>query len=265
MSDDVRTQPGATPVSPSGILIVDKPKGFTSMDVCAKVRGRLRRGGAPKRVKVGHGGTLDPMATGLLVLLIGKATTLCDAIMAGVKEYDAEIDLSRRSTTDDAEGEVTPNPCCLTEGFVPPDDAAVRALLPRFVGTIMQRPPAFSALNVGGVRAYALARKGRPPELPARPVLVHEIELTSYAWPIARVRVVCGKGTYIRSLARDLGAALLGSSGNDSAGGMLTALRRTRVGRYSIADALTFESIPDPLREGDLRPIPSAEELRGAP
>jgi tRNA pseudouridine55 synthase len=229
--------------TPAGLLLVDKPTGPTSMDVCARVRWKLRQAGAPKRIKVGHGGTLDPMATGLLVVMVGKATKLCDTVMAGEKEYEATIDLSHRSTTDDAEGELT-----AVAVATPPSEAMLRDALSRFVGTIMQVPPNFSALHVGGQRAYDLAREGKAVQLAARPVTVHAIELLDYAFPNVRVRIACGKGTYIRSIARDLGPAL-------GTGGMLTALRRTQVGRWHVRDATGMDSLPERLTQGDLLPI----------
>lgn len=227
----------------SGLLLVDKPTGPTSMDVCARVRWRLRQGGAPKRIKVGHGGTLDPMATGLLVLMVGKATKLCETVMAGEKEYEATIDISRRSTTDDAEGELT-----FVDVASPPTRAMVSLALTNFVGTIMQVPPNFSALHIGGERAYDLAREGKPVQLAARPVTVHAIDLLHYEWPLATVRIACGKGTYIRSIARDLGTAL-------STGGMLTALRRTQVGRWHVRDAALMDSLPAVMTQADLLPL----------
>jgi tRNA pseudouridine55 synthase len=231
--------------TPTGLLLIDKESGFTSMDVCAIVRGRLRRSGAPKRIKVGHGGTLDPLATGLLVVLVGKATPLCDRIMVGQKEYQATIDLSRHSTTDDAEGALTE----ATVSRVPTPDEVRRAVA-GFVGVIQQRPPQFSAMSVGGRRAYDLARAGKQVELPARPVRVDSFEIRAYEWPRVEVTVVCGKGTYIRSLARDLGAAL-------GTGGMLTALRRTRVGAFSVEHARQLGELPEPLGQADLLPIPA--------
>jgi tRNA pseudouridine55 synthase len=231
------------PPTPEGLLLIDKEAGHTSMDVCAIVRGCLRKGGAPKRIKVGHGGTLDPMATGLLVVMIGKATRLCEVLMAGEKEYEATVDLSQRSTTDDAEGELTAVPV-----QQPPGEDGVIAAIARLTGTIMQRPPQFSAMSVGGRRAYDLARAGKHVELAARPVVVRDFELRRYAWPLLEVRVVCGKGTYIRSLARDLGG-LLGT------GGMLTALRRTRVGRFSVDNAVTIGAVPTPLLQAGLIPL----------
>ncbi len=234
------TQPAPTP---AGLLLVDKEPDFTSMDVCAIIRTRLRRGGAPKRIKVGHGGTLDPMATGLLVVMVGKATGLCNTVMAGEKGYTATVDLSRISTTDDAEGEVRE-----VHVDAPPALAAVEKALGSLTGEIMQRPPVFSAMKLGGRRAYDLAREGKPVELAARGVTVHEIRVLRYAWPELEISVRCGKGVYIRSLARDLGP-LLGT------GGMLTALRRTRVGRWSIEGAKKLGELSDVLGQADLLPL----------
>lgn len=227
-----------------GMLIIDKPKGWTSMDVCARVRARLRRGGAPKRVKVGHTGTLDPMATGVLVVLVGRATRLCDRLMADEKVYETTIDLSKRSSTDDAEGAI--EEIALLRA---PTEDEVRETLDRFVGTVQQRPPAYSALHVGGRRAYDLAREGRPVDLPARPVRIDEIVVLAYGFPNLSIRVTCGKGTYIRSLGRDIGAVL-------GAGGMLTALRRTRVGAYDLSMARSPDNLPEELTRGDLQPAP---------
>lgn len=236
--------------TPQGVLVVNKSGGFTSMDVCAIVRSRLKRGGAPKRVKVGHAGTLDPMATGVLVVMVGKATRMSDAMMLGEKEYLAEVDLSRRSDTDDAEGNVSE---VVLEREVPTHEE-VGGALAGFVGEIMQRPPAFSALKVGGRKSYDLARAGKAVELAARPVMIHEARLEAYAWPLARVWVRCGKGTYIRSLARDLGAGL-------GVGGMLTALQRTRVGAWTLAMSATLDELPQTLLQEHLT---SVGEVGGA-
>lgn len=238
--------PSAAPVSPTGLLIIDKQPGFTSMDVCAIIRARLRRAGAPKGVKVGHGGTLDPLATGVLVLLIGKATRLCDQIMATRKTYVTTIDLSRLSTTDDEAGVCTP---------IDPTLRATRGdierILPRFIGTIDQRPPAYSAINVGGRRSYELAREGTPIELAPRKVEIHDIRVDAFDWPKLSIVVECGKGVYIRSLARDLGAAL-------GVGGMLSSLRRTASGQFSIEQAVRLDQLPDKLAQADLLPLPSS-------
>lgn len=234
MADD-----GAAPTI-TGILVIDKPTGRTSMDVCRAVRRRLIAGGAPKRIKVGHGGTLDPLATGVLVVLIGRATRLCDRIMAGEKRYTAEVDLSRTSTTDDEEGEAT-----TIDVPHPPSRADIENSLRGFVGRIMQRPPAYSAMKVGGRRAYKLARAGGQVRLEPRPVEIHEIAVVDYQWPRLVLDIRCGKGTYIRSLARDLGEAL-------GTGGMLGALRRTRVGPHRVEDATSLDDLPDALDPGRL-------------
>lgn len=218
-----------------GVLVIDKPLGLSSMQVCAIVRGKLRAGGAPKRVKVGHGGTLDPLASGVLVVLVGRATKRCDQVMAGVKGYETTIDLSRLSSTDDLEGEMT------DVGVAsPPNAEQVRAACERWIGDVMQAPPAYSAIKVNGQRAYKMARRGEEVKLDARPIRIDSIEVLSYEWPMLTVRVVCGKGTYIRSLGRDIGSEM-------GVGGVLTALRRTRVGRFTIEQAVTLESLPDPM------------------
>jgi tRNA pseudouridine55 synthase len=205
-----------------------------------EVRRRLVAAGAPKRVKVGHGGTLDPLATGLVVILVGKATRLCDRIMGGRKRYVATIDLSRTSTTDDREGQIAE-----VRVAAPPTREQVAAAVRTFVGTIQQRPPAHSAIWVDGRRAYHLARKGQLDQLPARPVQVHHINLLDYLWPRLTIDVTCGKGTYIRSLARDIGAAL-------GTGGMLDALRRTEVEPFTIEQARPPGALPDRLTQTDL-------------
>ncbi len=234
--------PGAP--TPTGLLLIDKETGYTSMDVCAIVRTRLRRAGAPKRIKVGHGGTLDPLATGLLVILVGKATPLCNQIMAGEKEYLATVDLSRTSDTDDEEGPT--HPAIVT---APPTRDQLLAALATLTGTIQQRPPAFSAIKSGGRRAYDIARGGGEVDLPARPVTVHAIDLVDYTFPICTLRIRCGKGTYIRSMARDLGPLL-------KTGGMLTSLRRTRIGQWSIDHARTLGDLPQQLTQTDLLTVP---------
>jgi tRNA pseudouridine55 synthase len=217
-----------------GLLVIDKPLNITSMGVCSVVRGRLKAGGAPKRVKVGHGGTLDPLASGVLVVLIGKATKMCDEIMAGVKGYRTTVDLSQVSTTDDLEGdktEVLPDEIPTLEAI---QDACVL-----WTGDVQQTPPPYSAIKVNGQRAYALARKGEKVELKARTVSIESIEIVEYNWPMLTIDVVCGKGTYIRSLGRDIGKVV-------GAGGMLTALRRTSVGAFTLDRAVTLEEVPNP-------------------
>lgn len=244
--------PGSTPC-PSGLLIIDKPAGWTSMDVCARVRALVRRGGAPKRSKVGHAGTLDPFATGLLVVLVGKATRLSNWLMTGEKEYTAEIDLSRVSDTQDPTGTIRPVDVDAVPGAGDVERAAAG-----LTGLIQQRPPIHSAMSVGGVRAYHLARRGEISELPARPVTVHEFRIDSFQWPEVRVFIRCGKGTYIRSLARDLGTAL-------GVGGMLTSLRRLRVGEFSVDLARSMDSLPSVIGQADLLPMPVVPDDGGDP
>ncbi|TVQ61268.1 MAG: tRNA pseudouridine(55) synthase TruB [Phycisphaerales bacterium] len=245
MSEHDQTRPERASVTPptpgpTGVLLIDKTLGHTSASVCNNIKRRLRRGGAPKRVKVGHGGTLDPLASGVLVVLIGKATRCSAQVMGGAKTYEASVDLSCVSPTDDLEGETT-----VIDVPSPPSEADVRAACARFVGEIQQRPPAHSAMRIDGTRAYKLARSGQGPQLAARPVRIDRCELTEYAWPIARLEIDCGKGTYIRSLARDLGESL-------GTGGVLAGLRRTRVGMFTIDRAKRVDDLAEVLTEADL-------------
>lgn len=235
---------------PVGLLLVDKPADarVSSARVVAAVKRRLIAAGAPRRVKVGHAGTLDPLASGLLIVLVGRgATRLCGELMAGEKEYEARVDLSHASATDDYEGPLLANPALPSE----PTRADVDRVLSGFVGTIMQRPPAFSAMKVGGKRAYAEARRGREVELAARPVVVHAIETIGYKHPMLDVRIRCGKGTYIRSMARDIGVALTGNAA------CLAALRRTAVGPYRVERATRLDALPERLTQADLLPVPT--------
>jgi len=223
----------------NGLLVIDKPLGRSSASICAEIR--RRTSGA----KVGHAGTLDPLATGVLLLCLGRATKAVPALMATSKRYQAEVDLSAFSTTDDLEGERT-----VVEVAAPPSEEAVREALTGFVGEIDQRPPVYSAVHVEGERAYKRARRGAADERPpARRVTIHGIELHDYAWPRLTIDVHCGKGVYIRSLARDLGEAL-------GTGGMLTALRRTAVGRFNVDQAAAPDALPDPI-ESALLELPS--------
>ena len=230
------TDPAYTPPpGPHGLLVVDKPLRLSSTSIVSVVKGRVRAGGATKRVKVGHAGTLDPLATGVLVVLIGRATRLQDRVMGGAKRYTAEVDLSRRSDTDDLEGVLASVPC-----DPPGIDTIERTIADRFIGEVMQAPPVHSAIKVDGKRAYALARAGQLDTLDKRPIRIDSIDIESYAWPLLTLDIRCGKGTYIRSLARDIGVAL-------GTGGMLTALRRTEVAPFTLEHAHTLEAMPDPL------------------
>jgi len=228
----------------NGVLVVDKPPGLTSAAVCAIVR--RATGGA----KIGHAGSLDPMATGVLVLCLGRATKSVPVIMGGEKEYEAEIDLSGVSSTDDAEGRIEP-----IDVPAPASREDVEAALRRFVGRIEQRPPRISSVSVGGRRAHEMARRGVEVDLAARMVTVHSIDLLAYDFPRLRIDVRSGKGVYIRSIARDLGAAL-------GTGGYLTALRRTRVGPYRVEDARDLDELHAGVRPEDLLEAP-ARPARG--
>ena len=224
-------------------MVIDKPLRMTSMDVVDFVR--MRAGGA----KTGHAGTLDPLASGVLVMAIGKATKVIDQIMATDKRYETAIDLSAFTTTDDLAGERTevdvPNPPLLAD---------VQRVIEQFVGSIMQQPPAFSAKKIGGKRAYAMARKGQDVQLPPQPVLVHSLELIDYRWPLLTLRIHCGKGFYVRSLARDVGRAL-------GTGGHCTAIRRTAVGPFALELARPLEELPSSISQGDLLSIAEALEM----
>jgi tRNA pseudouridine55 synthase len=221
-----------------GILALDKPLGFSSMKAVAIVR---RRAGG---TRTGHAGTLDPLATGVLVLALGKCTKEIDRLMATEKRYLTTIDLTAFTTTDDTEGERTEVALCAPGARADaPTRAEVEALLAaRFTGTVMQRPPAFSAMKVGGRRAYALARKGEAPELAARPVQIHSIEVTGYEWPLLSLDIHCGKGTYVRSIARELGQAL-------GTGGHCTMIRRTMVGAYGVDRAVAMDALPEAITQ----------------
>jgi len=227
----------------SGLVIVDKPGGMTSHDVVARVR-RLAR-----TRRVGHAGTLDPMATGVLVIGIEKATRLLGHLMLTEKTYTATIRLGQSTTTDDAEGELTSTvPVVLADSAAAESDpaaervsaAALHAAIARLTGEIMQVPPGVSAIKVGGQRAYKLTRAGAAPEMKARPVIVYDFAVSdvreSGGLLDLDATIRCSSGTYIRALARDLGTAL-------GAGGHLTALRRTAVGPYRIDQAHTIEEM----------------------
>jgi len=223
-----------------GVLVVDKPVGVSSADVVRAVR--FGAGDC----KTGHAGTLDPLASGVLVCCLGDATKLSERLMKGQKVYEAEVDLSAFTTTDDREGQRSE--IAVAEEDRPTLDALHEAV-GRFVGVIEQTPPAYSAAHVGGRRAYAIARQGGDVKLEPRAVRIDAIEVVAMDWPIARLVVTCGKGTYIRSIARDLGEAL-------GTGGHLASLRRTRVGPFTVDEARGMSTIErDALGDGDLLSI----------
>lgn len=211
------------------ILYIDKPHGWTSFDAVKRVRGALLRRMNLRKLKVGHAGTLDPLATGVMIICTGRATRRIDELQAGVKEYIAEITLGATTPSFDLETEID---------VTYPTDHITRELveqtLARFTGRIEQIPPAFSACKIDGHRAYRLARQGREVALKPKVLVIDSLELLDFSPRRITVRVVCSKGTYIRALARDIGAAL-------GSGAHLTALRRTRVGDISVDDCLSVE------------------------
>ncbi|MBD5308464.1 MAG: tRNA pseudouridine(55) synthase TruB [Bacteroides sp.] len=224
------------------IISVDKPLGWTSFDVVKRLRGTLLRRLHKKKFKVGHAGTLDPLASGVMIITTGRATKLIDSLQGGVKEYIAEIALGATTPSFDLETEI--------DATYPTNHITrelVEEVLARFIGRIEQIPPAYSACKIEGRRAYDMARAGETPELKAKILVIDEIELLDYSQQRILIRVVCSKGTYIRALARDIGAAL-------GSGGHLTNLRRTRVGEIRIADCMSVDQAVDMIRNAPLAP-----------
>ena len=207
------------------VLLVDKPLDWTSFDVVNKIRKKLGI------KKVGHAGTLDPLATGLLIICTGKKTREIEQYMGLDKTYTGTLVLGAESPSGDLETEPVPvgDPSSLSE-------EQIRAATRVFTGSILQVPPAHSAVKVGGTPAYVLARKGKPVELKSRSVHIHEFEITDINLPEVDFLVTCSKGTYIRSLVRDFGAHL-------KVGAYMSALRRTRIGDFRVEDALTIDAI----------------------
>lgn len=208
-----------------GFLAIDKPAGITS-------RAALDRAARwfPRRTKIGHAGTLDPLATGVLVLCVGMATRLTEYVQRMAKIYRASIILGAISDTDDADGAITSMPAVAM-----PERETIERELAGFIGTIEQVPPAYSAAKVTGRRAYDLARRGEAVWLQPRPVVIHRIDVLAYAYPRLEILVRCGKGTYIRSLARDLGQRL-------GCGGYIASLRRLAIGEFTEADCLSLDA-----------------------
>lgn len=218
-------------------ILVDKPYGWTSFDVVKRIRGVMLRRMGVKKMKVGHAGTLDPLATGVMIVVSGKSTKLIEQLQSGVKEYIATIALGATTPSYDLETEIDaryPTAHITRE--------LVGEVLTKFTGRIEQVPPAFSACKIDGKRAYKMARKGDTVELKPKILVIDEIELLEYSPESITIRVVCSKGTYIRALARDIGAAL-------GSGGHLTALRRTRVGDVTIDRCLSLDDAVSMLRE----------------
>lgn len=227
------------------ILLVDKPEGISSFGVVARVRRRLSEEAGTvsvkgkdgvvrekrKKVKVGHTGTLDPFATGLLVLLIGKGTKRANEFLKLNKEYIATVRLGATSTTGDPEGEVT-----VVRDVRVPSRVDVEKAVEKFVGETEQKVPSYSAVKINGERAYKLARAGKEVEMPVRKVRIDEIEILDYKWPDLTIRCQVSSGTYIRALGEDIGKEL-------GVGGYLTALRRTQVGEWRIEEAKRLEEL----------------------
>lgn len=221
----------------SGILIVDKPAGWTSQDVVSKLRGVLRE------KRVGHGGTLDPMATGVLPVFVGRATRAVEFFEHADKTYEATLRLGLTTDTQDTTG------TALETRPVSVDEASVRAVLPRFTGVQQQVPPMYSAVKIGGKKLYELARAGKEIERKPREITVFSIELLDFSNDSARLRIHCSKGTYIRTLCHDIGAAL-------GCGGCMAALRRVQAGAYSVEDAVTLDEIvAHPAPQALLKPV----------
>ncbi len=222
-----------------GLYIVDKPLKCSSTDVVRVVKR------AANKAKTGHAGTLDPMATGVVICCISRqATRTVPLLMDLTKVYETTIDLSAFSSTDDREGDLQ-----TIDIDTPPTADAINNALAKLTGEIQQTPPAHSAIWVNGQRAYKLARRGQHFEIPSRIVLIDSIKLISYDYPNLEIVVTCGKGTYIRSLARQIGQLL-------NTGGYLASLRRTAIGPYTIDNAIPLKDIPETLSQKHLLPIP---------
>ena len=225
------------------ILCFDKPLRWTSFNLVAKIRSQLCHRLGVKKLKVGHAGTLDPLATGVMVVCTGKATKRIDELQAHVKEYVATLQLGATTPCFDLE-----KPIDQTYPTAHITEPLVREVLGRFIGRIEQVPPAFSACKIDGHRAYDLARRGKEVDLKPKILVIDEIELLDFSQEKmqATIRVVCSKGTYIRALARDIGQAL-------QSGAHLIALRRTRVGDVRVEDCMKVEDFPDWLQQQELR------------
>lgn len=224
------------------ILYVDKPLEWTSFDVVKRLRGVLLHRLHRKKFKVGHAGTLDPLATGVMIVVTGRATKLIESLQAGVKEYVATIRVGATTPSFDLETEV--------DAVYPTEHVSeelIREALPKFTGRIEQVPPAFSACKVDGKRAYKMARKGHEVELKPKVLVIDEIEMLSFdaAEMVVTLRIVCSKGTYIRAIARDLGEAL-------GSGAHLIGLRRTRVGDVTVDKCLSVDQAVELIRNVEI-------------
>lgn len=222
---------GTTKFEDGVVLTIDKPYKWTSFDVIRKIQAMLKHTLGYKKIKVGHAGTLDPLATGLLVVCIGKATKIIDSLQAEEKEYVANVRFGATTPCYDLE-----KPVDEEFPFEHIDVEALEGVIPRFIGEQDQIPPLFSAKMVDGKRAYELARKGEDVELKPNKITIKELKILRYEQPDADFLVKCSKGTYIRALARDLGLAL-------NSGAHLTGLRRTASGQFRVEEALSMENV----------------------
>jgi len=222
------------------IICIDKPRGWTSFDAVKRVRGAILRRLKVKKFKVGHAGTLDPLATGVMIITTGRATKRIEELQSGLKEYVATMALGATTPSFDLETAVdaTYPTGHITRGLV-------EQVLTSFHGPIEQVPPAYSACKIDGQRAYDLARKGETVELKPKLLVIDEIELLEFSPDEIKLRIVCSKGTYIRALARDIGQAL-------GSGAHLTDLRRTRVGNFTLADCLPPDRVADIIAQAPL-------------
>lgn len=215
-----------------GILLIDKPNGWTSHDVVAKVRSELKRQTGEK-LKVGHTGTLDPMATGLLILVVGSYTKRASEFSKLDKVYEAEMTLGATSSTGDSEGEITP------VSDAKPDESEVEKVIKSFIGEQLQTPPAYSAIKIKGQKAYDLARTGREVKMEPRKVTIYSIDDVEYDYPKLKFTTKVSSGTYTRSLAGDIGQKL-------GAGAYLSTLRRTQIGDFKAENALNVQNLESP-------------------
>ena len=236
----------------SGLLTINKPEGMTSRQTVTRVSNVLSQAGYGRKIRVGHCGTLDPLATGLVVICVGRSTRLVQLIQERAKSYTGTFQLGCVTTTDDCTGEI------LSESTIDPDTVSRQTiidLLPDFTGDIEQVPPKFSAVHVNGQRAYKLARKGRDVELSARPVQIHRLDITDFQLPEFELQIECGSGTYIRSLGRDIGERL-------GCGATMTTLNRSAIGEFSLDDAVVpHELTPENIEALVRSPIKAVAHL----
>ncbi len=217
------------------VILIDKPLNWTSFQVVNKVRWLIRKHYGLKKLKVGHAGTLDPLSTGLLILCTGAMTKSIEEFQGQEKKYTGRLKLGATTPSYDLETQIN-----ATFKFEHITEEMLHGALPQFTGTILQKPPIFSAIKKDGKRLYSLAREGKTTELPEREITIKEFTLSAVELPDVEFNVRCSKGTYIRSLAHDFGAAL-------DSGAHLTALRRTAIGSYDVAQAISIEQFEDQL------------------